>query len=57
MKNYLEFEREVKALEEEVEKLKDPFSNEGPTEVDTEKINKIQSELDQNSDSNNDFGD
>ncbi len=46
MKSYLEFEREVKALEEEVEKLKDPFSNkEGISEVNTEKISSLQSEI------------
>ena len=41
MKNYLEFEREVKTLEEELEKLKDPFNKEGISEVDTKKINHI----------------
>lgn len=45
MRNYLEFESEIKALEQQLEKLKDPFSNEGLAEVDTEKINKIQNEL------------
>ena len=41
MKSYLEFEREVKALEEELEKLKDPFNKEGLSEVDTKKISQI----------------
>ena len=41
MKNYLEFEKEIKALEEEVEKLKDPFDKEGISEVKTEEIAKI----------------
>jgi len=47
MKSYLEFESDIKGLEEELDKLKDPFSNEGLAEVNTEKINHIQSELDQ----------
>ena len=46
MKSYLEFEREVKALEEELEKLKDPFNKEGLSEVDTKKISQIQAEID-----------
>ena len=29
MKNYLEFERDIKGLEEELEKLKDPFNKDG----------------------------
>ena len=33
MKSYLEFERNVKVLEDELEKLKDPFNKEGLTEV------------------------
>ena len=47
MKSYLEFESDIKGLEEQLDKLKDPFNNEGLAEVDTEKINQIQSELDQ----------
>ena len=47
MKSYLEFESDIKGLEEQLDKLKDPFSNEGLAEVNTEKINQIQSELDQ----------
>ena len=47
MRNYLEFERDIKGLEEQLDKLKDPFNNEGLAEVDTEQINQIQSELDQ----------
>ena len=46
MKNYLEFEQEVKILEEELEKLKDPFNKEGISQVETEKISQIQSEID-----------
>ena len=47
MRNYLNFEDEIKSLESEVEKLKDPYNNEGLSEVDTGKISKIQSEIDQ----------
>jgi len=46
MKNYLEFERDIKVLEEELEKLKDPFNKEGISKVDTNKIAEIQSEID-----------
>ena len=46
MKNYLEFEQDVKILEEELEKLKDPFNKEGISQVETEKISQIQSEID-----------
>ena len=38
MKNYLEFEKEIKALEQEVDSLKSPFGSEGISEVDTQKI-------------------
>ena len=47
MKNYLEFEKDIKALEEEIEKLKDPFNKEGISQVNTEKISQIQSEIDE----------
>ena len=46
MKNYLNFETEIKDLENELEKLKDPFNQSGLSEVDTQKITKTQSELD-----------
>ena len=46
MKSYLEFERDIKVLEEELEKLKDPFNKEGISEVNTNKINQIQNEID-----------
>ena len=42
MKSYLEFERNIKDLEEELERLKDPFNKEGLSESETEKITKIQ---------------
>ena len=40
MKNYLNFETEVKNLENELEKLKDPYNQEGLSEVDTKNISK-----------------
>ena len=46
MKNYLNFETEIKDLENELEKLKDPFNQSGLSEVDTQKISQIQNELD-----------
>ena len=46
MKNYLNFESEIKNLEVELDKLKDPFNQEGLSEVDTGKISKIQLEID-----------
>ncbi len=46
MKNYLNFESEIKDLENEIENLKDPYYNkEGLSEVDTEQINKTEEEL------------
>ena len=47
MKNYLEFERDIKDLEEELEKLKDPFNKEGLSQVETNKISEIQSQIDE----------
>ena len=47
MKNYLNFENEIKDLEIELEKLKDTYNQEGLSEVDTKKINKTQEELDE----------
>ena len=41
MKNYLNFETEIKDLETELEKLKDPYNQEGLSEVDTQKISKM----------------
>ena len=46
MKNYLNFEIDIKNLETELDKLKDPYNQEGLSEVDTNKISKIQSEID-----------
>ena len=47
MKNYLNFETDIKNLESEVEKLKDPYNQSGLSEVDTQKISQIQKELDE----------
>ena len=47
MKNYLNFENDIKNLENEIEKLKDPFNQEGLSEVDTQKISSTQAELDE----------
>tara|TARA_B100002003_G_scaffold53538_1_gene48820 strand:- start:975 stop:2075 length:1101 start_codon:yes stop_codon:yes gene_type:complete len=47
MKSYLDFEHDIKTLEEELEKLKDPFNKEGISKVDTEQISRIQGEIDQ----------
>ena len=46
MKSYLDFEQDIKVLEQELEKLKDPFNKEGLSEVETGKISKIQNEID-----------
>tara|TARA_B100001250_G_scaffold241422_1_gene207412 strand:- start:52 stop:1158 length:1107 start_codon:yes stop_codon:yes gene_type:complete len=47
MKNYLNFETEVKNLENELEQLKDPYNQEGLSEVDTLKISKVENEISQ----------
>ena len=47
MKNYLNFESEIKNLENEMDGLKDPYNQSGLSEVDTQKISKIQNELDE----------
>ena len=41
MKNYLNFETDIKDLELELDKLKDPYNREGLTEVDTQNISKL----------------
>ena len=46
MKNYLNFENDIKTLETEVDKLKDPYNQDGLSEVDTKKISEIQKEID-----------
>ena len=45
MKNYLDFEKEIKTLEQEVDSLKNPFGSEGISEVDTNKIKNTQEEI------------
>ena len=47
MKNYLNFETDIKNLESEIEKLKDPYNQDGLSEVDTQKISSTQTELDE----------
>ena len=47
MKNYLNFENDIKNLEDELDKLKDPYNQSGLSEVDTQKISQIQNELDE----------
>jgi len=47
MKNYLNFETEVKNLESQLDQLKDPYNQEGLSEVDTLKISEIQKQLDE----------
>ena len=46
MKNYLNFEADIKNLEVEIEKLKDPYNHDGLSEVDTKKISESQEEID-----------
>ncbi len=47
MKNYLNFETDIKTLENELDKLKDPYNQGGLSEVDTNKISKTQEEIDE----------
>ena len=46
MKNYLNFEAEIKDLEVELDKLKDPYNQDGLSEVDTNKISEVQKNID-----------
>ncbi len=45
MRNYLNFEIDVKNLENELEQLKDPYNKEGLSEVDTNKISELQNSI------------
>jgi len=45
MKNYLEFEKEIKTLEADLEGLKSPFGSEGISEIDTQEIIKIEEQI------------
>ena len=47
MKNYLNFENDIKNLESEIERLKDPYNQSGLSEVDAKKISQTQAELDE----------
>ncbi len=47
MKNYLNFELDIKELEKELDELKDPYNNTGLSEVETDKISKLQTEIDE----------
>ena len=46
MKNYLNFETDIKNLESELDQLKDPYNQGGLSEVNTSKISKLQNEID-----------
>ena len=46
MKNYLNFESDIKDLDKELEQLKDPYNTGGIAEVDTDKISNLQNEID-----------
>ena len=45
MKNYLNFENDIKNLENEIDRLKDPYNQDGLSEVDTQKIDQNQNFL------------
>ena len=45
MKNYLNFEADIKNLESKIEKLKDPYNQDGLSEVDTKKISESEQEI------------
>ena len=45
MKNYLNFENDIKNLEAELENLKDPYNQSGLSKVDTNKISNLQNEI------------
>ncbi len=45
MRNYLDFEKDIKTLEEDLESSKNPFDKDGISEVNTDKINKIEKEI------------
>jgi len=45
MKNYLNFETEIKELETELDRLKDPYNQSGLSEVNTQKISQTEGEL------------
>ena len=45
MKNYLDFEKEIKAFRGEERTLKSPFGSEGISEVDTKKLKRPKKKL------------
>ena len=45
MRNYLEFEKEIKSLEQDLENSKNPFDKDGISQVDTKKIKKIEEDM------------
>ena len=45
MKSYLKFEQDIKLLEEELDKLKDPYNKQGLSEVDTTRMIQLQNEI------------
>ena len=45
MKNFLDFEKDIKELEEKIDNLKSPYGAEGISEVDTQKIQNTQEEI------------
>ena len=45
MKNYLNFEAEVKELETQLDNLKDPYNNEGISEVNTNEIISLEEKI------------
>ena len=45
MRNYLDFEKELKSLEDNLESSKNPFSKDGISEVNVNQIKKIQDEI------------
>ena len=45
MKNYLDFEKEIKSLEDKIDTLKSPFGSEGISEVNTQKIRETQDQI------------
>ena len=46
MRNYLNFEKDIKDLEIELDQLKDPYNSEGIAEVNTDRISNLQNEID-----------
>ena len=45
MKNYLNFENEVKELEDQLDTLKDPYNKEGISEVNTNEIVSLEEKI------------